>query len=166
MRASRILSLFSKVTVRAVKDLPEFKLATETIPPKRRGTTFKLPLWIALALEGSGFVDFENASDISWFMRAQWRESVQKGDNLSHLPPAFYPLSARLLARMRSSPVYPKYEAAFDDILSMRLRKIVNLALKGAEDYTLLSAMTDEERALFRVISSVIKRWREAVREL
>lgn len=163
--ASRVLSLFSRVNVTALKDIPELNLATVTISPKKSGSTFKVPLWLALALEELGMARLEDASDIPWLVRAHWRESVQKGDNLSHLPPAFYALSAKLLNKMKGRPDYPKYEATLDDLISMRLRKIVNLAAKGTEDRAVLEAMSDEERVLYRLLSNAIKHWREAVRE-
>lgn len=90
----------------------------------------------------------------------QWNEKNSK--NLQELPKNFYQDLKEYLERAKDS--HSKIVA--EDLLDMRIRKILNFAINYFKTKELPKNMTEEERELFEYLLSYISSFRKNVLEL
>ncbi len=139
-----------------------------------RGEEASLPLWLALTLESKGYIELRDQRisdvDISKYLLI---EKSLKGSEFLKLKNTFYVETSELLSKLRKLASKEdmrevllrlvRVEADLKDLIRMRLRKIVQIALLGKEPEDYFQSLLLEERVLLRKLSETIKQWMKVV---
>jgi len=159
----------SKVKVVAVKDSYEIELGDRKIGPFRSGEELEVLEWVAEILAEQGIVKFRDQDilDVASVSKIHWKETVPASRQLSPLNPNFYCELRRLIGRLRRESEkdpsrlkdYEKAVTLSKDIVNCRLRKIASLAASPATAGDVTQGMAREEKALYKVLSSVTVDW-------
>jgi hypothetical protein len=161
------------VKVVAIRSHPEVKVAGQTIGPLEEGREFQVKYWIARELVKNGIARFhdEEQIDLIGLHKLYWRETVQTGRQLSPLPDNFYPKLRRFIMDLKeksaSDPVkaqeYDKVLRLAQDIVSCRLKKVINLAVGPAQTDNVLSSLSPEEKLVYNYVYDFASKWRAKI---
>ncbi len=172
VRLAMIYHLLSEVKTAVLRDLGKLKVGDEWISV-RRGEEISLPMWLALILETRGSVEFREQRvsdvDISRFLLI---EKGLKSSEFQKLKPTFYLDVKTLLNRLKRLDKerietyllrYARAEADVKDLIRIRLRKIVQIALlsKNPEEY--MPSILLEERVLLTELIKDLRGWLKEV---
>ncbi|MFQ6085869.1 MAG: hypothetical protein ACE5OY_06380 [Candidatus Bathyarchaeia archaeon] len=155
----------------ALRDCPEIKMAGLTVGPYKKGELFEIEYSIGGILERDGIAKFdEEFIDPQAILKIHWKESVQKAEQLSTLPPNFYPLLRHTLDRLRRGGEknaerlmeYQRIVEFSKDIVNCRLRKIIRLAAVSVPEKA-LESLTPEEKALYDELRPIIRGWKSTI---
>ncbi len=141
-----------------------------------RGAEASLPFWLAGYLSREGLVEVKEGSvSVQDVAMALINERGGGDYEFTPLKPRFYLEVKSLLSRMREASTSDpeaalslvKLESNFDDLIQYRLRKIMRVALlsKEGELEELTEKILPEERALLRLLKSLVSGWRGIVVE-
>ena len=167
--------IFENAPVRVMcnRNCPEIQLAGLKLGPFEEGKEYEIQYWIANELERAGIARFrdEELLDTRKLDKILWKEKVQQARQVSHIEEDFYPRLRRFLSRLRrganSSPErnaeYRKAEAVTQDIINIRLRKIVALASSPEQTNEVLNDLAKEERNLYNQLYTMIKDWKTQI---
>lgn len=178
---TRICSLdfaFENLPVRVVanRNCPEIKLAGLNVGPFEEGNEYEVPYWVAVELQKFGIVRprGEEMLDASMLYKIHWKERAQSTGQVSSLPEDFYPKIRRLLAELKGEIAkqpekmrdYERVKQLSQDIVNLRLKKIVSLAATPSQTEQFLKSLTQEERLLYEELYRDINLWRTKILEL
>ncbi|MEM3703524.1 MAG: hypothetical protein QXX79_03775 [Candidatus Bathyarchaeia archaeon] len=165
----------SPVKVIANRNCPEVKLAGLVVGPFEEGNEYEVLFWVARELEKFGVVRLrdEELLDTAKLYKVHWKERVQTAGQISELPKDFYPKLRRLLSELKvetsKNPEkmreYEKVKQLAQDILNLRLKKIVLFASAPAQTEQILRNFTAEERLLYKQIYKLINKWKSQLLE-
>jgi len=144
-----------------------------TIGPFEAGREADMKLWVARELAVTGIVKFREEDSITpaALNKIHWRETLQGGMQIVQLPQFFYPKLRNLLSELReqsrNEPTkiqeYQKAIHLSQDIITCRLKKIVNLASAPAQTNNILGNLTKEEQALYKISRNAVDEWRKNI---
>jgi len=162
-------SLHQEVKLIALADFQGLDIEGFRIQGFKKDSEVKLPLWIAAELIKAGIVKFKEGEeiDLKILSKLHWIEVIQPSRVLSPLPENFYlklklyldELKARALREIDKIEEYRKALMMAGDIVSSRLRKVMELTLTRQTTQT-LSSLTMEERILYEGLRDVVEAWR------
>lgn len=162
-------SLHQEVKLIALADFQGLDIEGFRVQEFKKDSEVKLPLWIAAELIKAGIVKFKEGEEIDLKMlsKLHWIEVIQPSRVLSPLPENFYlklklyldELKARALREIDKIEEYRKALMMAGDIVSSRLRKVMELTLTRQTAQT-LSNLTIEERILYEGLRDVVETWR------
>ena len=164
--------IFENAPVRVMcnRNCPEIQLVGLKLGPFEEGKEYEIQYWIANELERAGIARFrdEELLDTRKLDKILWKEKVQQARQVSHVEEDFYPRLRRFLSRLKkganSSPEknaeYRKAEAVTQDIINIRLRKIVALASSPEQTNEILNDLAKEERTLYNHLYAIINEWK------
>jgi hypothetical protein len=164
--------VFENTPVRVMcnRNCPEIQLVGLKLGPFEEGKEYEIQYWIANELERVGIARFrdEELLDTRKLDKILWKEKVQQARQVSHIEEDFYPRLRRFLSRLKkganSSPErnaeYRKAEAVAQDIINIRLRKIVALASSPEQTNEILNDLAKEERTLYNRLYTIISEWK------
>ena len=171
LRDLQFAFLNTKVRVVALKEVPEIQLVGFTVGPFTTGEEYEIYYWVAEELEKEGMVKIceEAVLTVEQVEKLRLIQSIQKGLKLISLPTNFYCMARRLLTRLRSDQTleglkkYERAKRALDDLISMRLAILVQLALldlpKPPEE------LDEAEKVLYLKIRELNIQWKKAILE-
>jgi len=163
-REASFLMSPTRVTARA--DIPEAKLSTYELTEKKEGQAFEVPRWVAEVLEESNLVDLSDEAVEADLFRALQREKLQGSTQLSHIDRDLYLRLRRYLMMLKRrdprGPHYEKVRVSVQDLITMRLVKIITLAGYTAQPEP-TSLLSPEELLLYREIRALVSEWRKLV---
>ena len=158
------------VKVVAKEACPEMDIAGTKVCFAEPGREIDLKNWIAKELATSGLVKFSEDDYLTpvGLYKIHWRETIQGGMQISQLPEYFYPKLRRLLSELKEQgrddiAKVQEHQRAIhlsQDIITCRLKKIINLASAPAQTNNILGNLTKEEQVLYKVFKNVIDEWR------
>ena len=157
----------------ALGNLQELRIAEITVGPLEEGREYELRFWIAAKLVEAGYARFNEEASItlSSLTQIHWRETrLQTGRRISSLPAFFYPKLRQYLFELKrktdSDPLmaetYTQALRLARDVISCRLKKVVNLA-PHARAEGLIQSLSEEERTLFRKIQRTVSEWESGI---
>ncbi len=164
--------VFENTPVRVMcnRNCPEIRLVGLKLGPFEEGKEYEVQYWIANELERAGIARFrdEELLDTRKLDKILWKEKVQQARQVSHVEEDFYPRLRRFLSRLKkganSSPErnaeYRKAEAVAQDIINIRLRKIVALASSPEQTNEILNDLAKEERRLYNRLYAIVDEWK------
>jgi hypothetical protein len=167
--------VFENTPVRVMcnRNCPEIQLVGLKLGPFEEGKEYEIQYWIANELERAGIARFrdEELLDTRKLDKILWKEKVQQARQVSHIEEDFYPRLRRFLSRLKkganSSPErnaeYRKAEAVAQDIINIRLRKIVALASSPEQTNEILNDLAKEERTLYNRLYTIINEWKTSI---
>jgi len=167
--------VFENSLVRIVvnRNFPEIELAGLKVGPFEEGKEYEVQYWIANELERAGIARFreDELLDIKKLDKILWKEKVQQTRQVSHVEEDFYPRLRRFLSRLKrganNSPEkgdeYRKAVGVANDIVNMRLRKIVSLSSSSEQTSQTLKDLTKEERIFYDRLNKTINQWKNNI---
>ena len=155
------------------RNCPEIELAGFKVGPFEEGREYEVKYWEAIELERVGIARFreEELLDIKKLDKILWKEKVQQTRQVSHIEEDFYPRLRRFLSSLKSgantnSEKIIDYRKALDsanDIVNVRLRKIVYLSSSPEQTDQTLKDFAKEERALYDCLFTIINEWKAKI---
>jgi len=165
----------SLVKIIANRNCPEIKLAGLNVGPFEEGNEYEVMYWIAQELEKAGIARFreEERLDSTKLYKIQWTERVQTAGQISKLPENFYPKLRRYLTELKEDAAkapeklreYEKSRHLTQDVVNLRLKKIVSLASAPPQTEQTLKNFTSEERFLYEQLHKIICEWKTQILE-
>jgi hypothetical protein len=167
--------IFENSLVRVVinRNCPEIELAGLKVGPFKEGKEYELKYWVAVELERAGIARFreEELLDIRKLDKILWKEKVQQTRQVAHIEEDFYPRLRRFLFSLKkgansNSEKIMEVRKAIDtanDIVNVRLRKIVYLASSPEQTDQALKDFAKEERALYDCLFTIINEWKSNI---
>jgi len=166
----------SLVKVIANRNCPEIKLAGLNVGPFEEGNEYEIRFWIAEELEKAGIARFreEERLNTTKIYKIHWTERIQTTNQISKLPENFYPKLRGFLKKLKEEATknpekireYEKIRHLARDIVNLRLKKIVSFASAPAQTEQILKNFTEEERFLYELLNTLIKKWKTNLLEL
>jgi len=163
----------SQVRIVVNRNCPEIQLAGLKVGPLEEGKEYEVQYWIANELERAGIARLreEELLDIKKLDKILWKEKVQQTRQLSHIEEDFYPRLRRFLSNLKKeannnpekTSEYRKAVGAANDIVNVRLRKIIYLASSTEQTNQTLNDLAKEERLLYNRLHTVINEWKTKI---
>jgi len=150
---------FYKIRIQITKNIPNFVFKEFGIQEPKEGDILDVEYWLGALMTKAGYSkmiteDFENE-----VLNSLNREKLIGQYQLGSIKPDFYVKLKALLLNKEASDI-SKIKMYAMDLLTIRINKIVHLALQGAEYEKLSASMTPEESILFQEIKETIDYWK------
>jgi DNA replication factor GINS len=121
-----------------------------------------VPRWLAYVLEQNGLVEAQ-VQDIGVdLLRALSRERIAGNDQLSSLKPDFY-VRMNAFINTKEGAEREKLNISMQDLVLLRLGKIIHLARSAPMNPDLEQKLTYEEKTLFQLIHKAASDFKECV---
>lgn len=163
LRALSTLSEFRKRKVMVLEDFRLVDLGFGEIS-LTKGSEDELPGWLTDYLENKGIIKTLDEITLEELGRILFNEkqNINVPASIVKVPPNFYSLSDKLLKKLRESKDLEALEQLrkasnmLNEVKSIRLRKIINIALLNITDQNLLSNLALEEYLLYSSLRDLI----------
>lgn len=157
--------LFEIVKVIVEKDMEDDPiLQMYGLRDLRKGESVEIPRWVAEILEEEGIVKgLEEGFEVEMF-RALNREKLQGPHQISPVRSDFYLRLMRYLISLKrrgSSEAYNRFRIYAEDLVKLRLNKVVTFATSSAPVDQAIQNMTPEEIILYKEIHKIVELWRK-----
>lgn len=159
------------VKVVALKNMPKIDLASFSVGPFEEGREYEVKFWVARILEEEGIirvleVRWNSASNLPNIHFAERQTSTP-----SPIPSDFYPMVRRLMEELKAASIrsaekafeYEWTKNLLNDIIDLRISKVITLTLLQNLDMQALRNLTFEEKALYESIRNIIAEWRAKI---
>jgi hypothetical protein len=163
----------SPVKIIINRNYPEIELVGLKVGPFEEGKEYDVKYWIAHELERAGIARLreEETLDSVKLHKISWKESIQQARQLSPLEEDFYPKLRRYLSGLKQGATsnsgkrgeYEKVIRLSQDIVTIRLRKIVSLASSPEQTNQTLKDLAQEERTLYARLHTIIDEWKSKI---
>jgi hypothetical protein len=162
------------VKIVANRDSPKIDLPGVKVGPFKEGKEYEVRFWVATELKKAGIahIRMEEPIDLRTVNKIQWKERTEASQRVISLPEDFYPKLRRYLEELNEEAIkkpekrsdYEKAKNLSDDIIQMRLKKIVSLA-SSARDQTgqILRSLTKEEKYVYYCLHKIISEWKTEI---
>ncbi len=153
----------TEIEVVLTRRIPRLEVAGTVLGPAEPGAKLKLRRWIAAILEREGYAkSSERVRDLAKALSTfVWR--VTNSPHLTQkLPEDFYRQVRETVERLSSSGREKEAEQllrSFKDLVMVRARKVILLALGPEPSYSVLDKLSPEEKALYEASRSLIREW-------
>jgi hypothetical protein len=158
--------LFSPVKVEVLSDLDDGILNKYGLKNVKKGDTIEVPLWVAETLEDLGLgKSVEEGFELELF-RILNREKLQGQYKLSPIKSDFYLKLRRYLIKLgknASNEAFNKIHIYAQDLITLRLNKIISLAISASNIDQISSSMTPEELVLYREVRELVTLWKRTM---
>jgi len=162
----------TKITIN--RPCPQIQLAGLTIGPYEEGTEHQVKHWIAQELQKTGIATIkqEEQLDIKKLNNIHWKESgIVHARQLTTPEPDFYPKLRRYLTTLKKNAIgnpekmheYQKVVKMAQDIVNVRLQKIVSLASSPPQTNQTLKDLATEEHTLYQRLHKIINEWKNKI---
>jgi DNA replication factor GINS len=165
LRALKRLSLTQKQKVLVLDDSGQIDLGFCQIS-LYKGSENEVPLWLAKELErlGKAKVNRPSLEDLGRLL-FQEKQNVNVPASILKLDKDFYLLSKFLERELKGSnsledlEKLKRYYSVMKELSTIRLRKIIQLALLNINEQNLISRMSREEYLVYQTVSEIIKNY-------
>ncbi|MEM0053058.1 MAG: hypothetical protein QXL89_02655 [Nitrososphaeria archaeon] len=139
------------------------------------GSIMSIPLWAAKVLEKNGFVEIQSEGFEEEFYKSVAKEKLLKDSlNLSQLSENFYLALLDFLDKKRSLPAtdimarseYLKIYNDVQDLISIRIRKLLHYARPYSDVSDILPKLTLEEQTLLKMLQKNVKEFVSRILEV
>ena len=161
------------IKIVANRNSPEIDLPGVKVGPFQEGKEYEVKYWIAQELKKSGIARLreEEPLDLMSLNKIHWKERVQASQRVTALQTDFYPKLRRYLKELNEEAMkkpkirsdYEKARRLSDDIITMRLKKVVSLASSPAQTRQILGNLTKEELTLYNYLHKAISKWKTRI---
>lgn len=121
-----------------------------------------IPRWLANVLEENGAVEIQVPDMSVELLRALSRERIAGNDQLSTLKPDFY-VRLNTYIKSKEGSEKEKLSISMQDLVLLRLGKIIHLARSAPMNPDLEQKLTYEEKTLFQLIHKASNDFKECV---
>ncbi len=166
-----IAYLLSGTRLKATQNIPKLDVGSVHLDQMNLGDTAELPRWIAEVMSDLGFCEIQEESFASDVFRAVNREKIAGETQVADLRPDFYLKVRRHLVYAREIvKTKPASIAELDrtnilihDLVTMRLRKILQIAYSLSPPADVREKLTPEEYQIFDSVYTLLQSWRNLV---
>jgi len=131
-----------------------------------KGSEDEVSTWLGIVLQERNIVKITDVVSIDELGRIlfQEKQTINTPASLSALPKDFYRRVQLLRDELKRKgdlqalELLRKLDQVVNEIVSIRIRKIIQLAFLNISDESLIDRMTNEEFLVYKTIKSVIKR--------
>lgn len=160
--------MHSKVRVHVLKDLPSIDVEGLKIGPYEKDSEVYIPRWLAIHLENKNIVkqSTEDTDVVAKLQTILWEEENER--KLTQLDEDFFVSLRHFIKKLRveitENPepeklaLLEKISLLIRDILSLRLQKIVKLAVTSTAVAS-IKGLTKEEVWLYENLRETLKEW-------
>jgi hypothetical protein len=163
-----------QVKVTIANPVEDLVIAGKDLTSVSKGQDVSLPLWAAEALIEGNIAAARDELKLNYkdFENILWKEQLETP--LQKLPDDFY-MQAKQLARsflekankerrdLDSVRKLSQFDTLLQDIVCVRMSKIVKLALRGGDSLGAMSPLTDEETWLYQRLTRLLKTWEKGM---
>lgn len=128
----------------------------------KEGDIQMLPRWLANILQEAGLAEAQEQDLGVELMRALSRERIAGTEQVSGLKPDFYVRVNDFISRT-SSPEKEKLNVSMQDLVLLRLGKVIHFARSAPLTPDLEQKLTHEEKTLFQLVHKATSDFREYV---
>lgn len=162
------------IKVVANRDSPKIDLPGVKVGPFKEGKEYEVRFWVATELKKAGIahIRMEEPIDFRIVNKIQWKERTEASHKVISLPEDFYPKLRRYLEELNEEAIkkpekrsdYEKVKKLSDDIIQMRLKKIISLASSGRDQPgQILRNLTKEEKYVYDCLHKIINKWKTEI---
>ena len=169
--------MFKNMPVKVVanRNSPEIDLPGIKVGPFTEGKEYEVRLWIATELKKAGIarIRMEEPLTETILNKIQWKERAQKSQKVISLPENFYPKLRRFLQELNEEAIkkpekrseLEKATNLSNDIIRMRLKKIISLASSGKNQTMteIRHSFTKEEMKIYDSLYKIINEWEKEI---
>lgn len=142
----------SEAKVTLTRDLQRLVLPGQVLENLRKGAPLQVLRWAARRLVESGVAEpGERVTEQKALLQLEWKEKNNPGE-LQPAPQYFYLRAREELEEGQA------LRHRVEDIISLRLHKILSLAAKRVEP-SIVENLTKEEEVLFSAVKSIVDEW-------
>ena len=160
--------LLSGTRLRAKRNVPKLDVGSVHLEPMNQGDVVELPRWVAEVLINLDLCESQEESFSSEVFKAVNREKIAGPDQLSKLNPDFYlKIKRHLTYSNDNSTLKPqqlqeieKTRSLINDLIALRLRKILMIASSPAPPGDIREKLTPEEYQIFDTVFNLLRSWR------
>lgn len=165
VRARERAYLFENIKVTVEKDLEDDPILQRYgIKGLKKGESVEIPRWIAEILEEEGVVKgLEEGFEVEMF-RVLNREKLQGPHQISSVRPDLYLRLRRYLLSLKrrgSGDAHNRFRIYAQDLVKLRLNKVIMLAMSSAPVDQAIPNMTPEEIVLYKEIHKMVESWKK-----
>jgi GINS complex protein len=169
--------VLSGTRLKVVQTIPKLDIGSIHVDPANPGDFLELPRWMAEVLMELGLCESAEESFASEVFKAVNREKMAGDSQIARLSPEFYLKVRRFL--VSSSPIPKSNErpptgafVTFDldrtktllyDLMTMRIRKILLIAMAQSPPTDIKEKLTPEENQIFNAVYELLMSWRATV---
>ena len=162
-RARERAYLFENIKVTIRKEIEDDPILQRYgLKGLRKGDSIEVPRWIAEILEEEGIVKgLEEGFEVEMF-RVLNREKLQGPHQISSARPDLYLRLRRYLISLKRRSLgeaHNRFRVYAQDLVKLRLNKVITLATSSAPVDQAIPNMTPEEIALYKEIHKVVESW-------
>jgi len=164
--------LLAGTRLRFKQKIPRVDIGSIHLEPMNEGDTIDLPRWVAEVLVEMGVCESQEENFSSEVFKAVTREKIAGSEQLSTLRPDFYLKVRRQLSfvgdpsgKSASYPDLEKTRTLVYDLVALRLRKILSVAISLSAPSDIKDKLTPEEYQIFDSVYSLLQSWRSVVME-
>jgi hypothetical protein len=121
-----------------------------------------VPRWLAAILEENGLAEVQEQDMGVDLLRALSRERIAGSEQISSLKPDFY-IRLNDFIRNKTGMEREKLNVSLQDLVLLRLGKIIHLARSSPLTADLEQKLTHEEKSLYNLVHQGTKRFKEYV---
>jgi hypothetical protein len=162
------------VKVVANRNSPEIELPGIKVGPFKEGKEYEVKYWVAKELKKAGIahIRMEEPIDLTMLNKIHWKERVQTSQKVTSLPDDFYPKLRRFIEELKETAIKKpekrsdsdKAKNLSNDIIRMRLKKIVSLASSGRDQTSRIRhGLTEEEAYIYDCLHKIISEWQNEI---
>lgn len=162
------------VKIVANRNSPEIELPGMKVGPFTEGKEYEVRYWVAIELKKAGIarIRMEEPLDLMMLNKIQWKERNQASQKVLSVPENFYPKLRRFLEEVNDEAIKKpekrqdseKAKNLTNDIVRMRLKKIVSLAASGRDQTSIIRhGLTKEEELLYESLHKIISGWKTEI---
>jgi hypothetical protein len=163
-----------QVKIVANRNSPEIELPGMKVGPFTEGKEYEVRYWVAIELKKAGIarIRMEEPLDLMMLNKIQWKERNQASQKVLSVPENFYPKLRRFLEEINDEAIKKpekrqdseKAKNLTNDIVRMRLKKIVSLAASGRDQTSIIRhGLTKEEELLYESLHEIISGWKNEI---
>jgi hypothetical protein len=159
------------VKVLVKKALQPIEIGSFRLPEASEGTLIEMPRWIANILAGLGQIELQEVDINSELFRAVTRERIQTNLQLNPIREDFYLRLKEHLRMLRENAetsgvarqTHDRAMISAHDLVTMRIRKILQLSALSSIPSDLFTKITPEEKVLFENVRGLVGEWRRTL---
>jgi len=154
------LNSFIKIVL--IRNIPYLEINNEVYNDLKQGTVLNVRRWIGEKLIEAKVAKYEEDKiDINYLRQIEWKERNIINE-VQEVPKYFY-LMIKEKMKYSNEEERKEFYNIMQDIISLRLAKLIRIAIMPASIRDIDKKISIEEEILFEALKSLIENWKKAI---
>jgi hypothetical protein len=154
------LNSFIKIVL--IRNIPYLEINNEVYNDLKQGTVLNVRRWIGEKLIEAKVAKYEEDKiDINYLRQIEWKERNIINE-VQEVPKYFY-LMIKEKMKYSNEEEKKEFYNIMQDIISLRLAKLIRIAIMPASIRDIDKKISIEEEILFEALKSLIENWKKAI---